>query len=157
MRHYLHLIDVKHWFQVIFKNSFRRSLFYRYKIFSESYPILSYKQISTLCFVTKPGSTARPLWLDYHRLFKTGCIDLLKINVWTGCFKWRPILLQMWESTYRQTLFVRVASVKHKIQTSDWPKWCYERYVISRLLSEQTSFQMVRQRGCRYFNCDSSF
>ena len=31
----------------------------------------------------------------------------------------------MWESTLRQTLDVQVASDIQKINSSDWPKWCF--------------------------------
>ena len=42
----------------------------------------------------------------------------------------------------------------YKIQSSDFPKWHWALlcYVIPRLLSDQTSFQMVRQTGGRYVN-----
>ena len=39
---------------------------------------------------------------------------------------------------------------KKKIQSSDWPKWCASwRNVVSGLLLDQMSFEMVGQTSCR--------
>ena len=67
------------------------------------------------------------------------------------------MLRQMQESTLSQMLHVHKASDMRMIQYSDWSKQscALERYPISCLLSDKTSFQMVRQTSCRYVNCDN--
>ena len=68
------------------------------------------------------------------------------------------MLRQMGENALRQMLHVSVASIKQEIQYFDWSKWrcTLWRYVISHLLSNQTSCQIVQQMGCRYVNTQYS-
>jgi len=72
--------------------------------------------------------------------------------------RWRLMLQQMRESIVHQTLLVQEAYETKKIKSSDWPKWhCVSwRYIISCLFSDQTSFQMVQQTGCRYGNYNNN-
>jgi len=76
------------------------------------------------------------------------------INVWTERMNWCQMARQMRERALRQPLHVRIAKDTQKIKSSDWPKWRYAllHYVISCILLDQTSFQMVQQMGCPYTN-----
>ena len=58
----------------------------------------------------------------------------------------------MLESRLRQTLDMRLANGTRKILSSDWPKWrcALWRYIITHLISNQTSLQIVPQASCRY-------
>jgi len=57
------------------------------------------------------------------------------------------------KACYVKTLHVRIANDTNKIQSFDWPKWhCAIYYIMSRLLLDKTSFQMVQQKICRYAN-----
>jgi len=72
----------------------------------------------------------------------------------TEHFKWCPMLQKVQQNMLRQTLHIQVANDTQKSQSSNWPKWCCALwcYIISRLSSDKTSFQILWQTGCPYVN-----
>jgi len=61
------------------------------------------------------------------------------------------MLRQRWEACYIKHCISVLLKI-HKIQSSNWPKWCGA--LIPSLFLYQTSFQMVRQMGSWYINCE---
>ena len=86
-----------------------------------------------------------------HVLCGTHKYRQVRINVSTGCLKWCPMLQQMRESMLRLTFHLLVAIKTQLIQSSDWLNWhcALWHYVILWFLSDQMSFQVLRQTGCQ--------
>jgi len=68
-----------------------------------------------------------------------------RINILSECLKWRPMHQHMWATRYVKNYICGQSKI-HKDSTILWHN------AISRLLMDQTSFEIARQVGCWYIN-----